>query len=188
MKYLIPKRFDEQTDLLAETKEHLAWRIEQAVNLIVEALRNDGAVYLFGNGGSAADAQHIAGELIGRFLKERPAFRAAALSVDTSVMTAVGNDYAYDQIFVRQLQGLGRKGDVAWALSTSGNSPNVVAALQYARQQGLATVAITGRGGGRCAEFADVLLDIPAESSPDIQNAGMVVYHILCELIESALA
>ena len=145
-------------------------------------------MFLFGNGGSAADAQHIAGELVGRFLLERPAIRAVALTTDTSVLTSLANDYEFDRVFSRQLEALAGEGDVAVGLTTSGDSASVVAALAAARRIGMKTVALTGEGGGRCAELADCLLDVPSRQTPRIQEAHTVIYHVLCELVESALA
>jgi len=185
---IIQKRFDEHAEVALAAAEHLAGRIERAVDIIVESYRAGGGVFLFGNGGSAADAQHIAGELVGRFLINRPALRAQALSTDTSVITCVANDFSYEEIFSRQLQANARPGDVAIGLSTSGNSPNVVRALRHAKDHGLATVAFTKQGGGQCAALADVLLDFPAEATPRVQEVGMVVYHILCELVEAKMA
>lgn len=169
--------------------ERLADRIVEAAEVIAASLRDGGGVFLFGNGGSAADAQHITGELVGRLLAERPALRAEALSTDTSVLTCIANDYGFEQVFARQLAGKARAGDVAVALSTSGNSPNVVAALAEARRIGMKTVALTGAGGGKCAALADVLLDVPCEGpSMRIQEAHAVIYHTLCELVEAAVA
>jgi D-sedoheptulose 7-phosphate isomerase len=185
---LVQTRFAQHIEAAQRTGDHLAARIPQAATLIVDACRAGGAILLFGNGGSAADAQHIAGELVGRFLKERQAYRAQALTTDSSILTAVANDYTFDRIFVRQLEAQGRPGDVAIALSTSGNSPNIVTALEYARKQGLKTIAITGEGGGLCAPLADVLLDTQAQGSPAVQNCTAIVYHILCELVEEALS
>lgn len=187
MEQKIRKRFDESVGLIRMAEEHLTTRIAQAADLIAGALKSGGAVFLFGNGGSAADAQHFACELVGRFLKDRPPLRAEALAADAATMTAVANDYGYEMIFARQLAGKARKGDVAVALSTSGDSPNVIAALDKARQIGMAIVAMTGSAGGRCAEFADVLLDVPSRCTPRVQEAHVVIYHILCELIEEAI-
>jgi len=184
----VHKRFEESIGVLRSAAEHLAGRIVQAVELIADCYHAEGAVFLFGNGGSAADAQHIAGELVGRFLRERSALRAEALTADSSVLTCIANDYDFEQVFARQLEGKARGGDVAIALTTSGNSPNVVAGLRKARQMQMKTVAFTGGGGGRCAELADVLLDVPGSgSSPRIQEAHCVLYHILCELLEAKL-
>lgn len=184
----IRQRFEESTRVIAAAGEHLADRIARAVEIVVDCYRAGGGVFVFGNGGSAADAQHIAGELVGRFLLDRRPLRAEALSVNTSILTAVGNDFDFEQVFVRQLAANARPGDVAIGLTTSGNSANVVAALRAARDMGLATVALTGAGGGACADHADCLLDVPETLTPRVQEAHVVIYHILCELVERALA
>ncbi|MCK4602000.1 MAG: SIS domain-containing protein [Phycisphaerae bacterium] len=186
MKDTIRKRFEESLGIIRLTEERLVSRIAKAVETIVQVYKAGGGVFLFGNGGSAADAQHIAGELVGRFLKERRALKAEALSTNTSVLTSLANDYAVETIFARQLEANAQPGDVAIALSTSGNSPNVLAALAKAREIGMSTIAFTGSGGGRCAELADVLLDVPASTTPRIQEAHAVIYHIICELVEAA--
>ena len=188
MSEIVKARFVDHAQIMIETEQHLLGRIVDAAEMIIECYKKNGGVFLFGNGGSAADAQHIVGELVGRFQMERRPFKAQALSTDTSTLTAIANDYSYDAIFTRQLEANSERGDVAFGLSTSGNSPNVVAAMQYAKQNGLMTIALTGQGGGKCAKFADVLLDVPAIKSPRVQEAGMVIYHILCELVEAALA
>ena len=162
--------------------------LQRMADMLIGALRAGGKVLIFGNGGSAADAQHIAGELLGRFRRERPAFAAVALSTDTSTITAIGNDYSYDQIFARQLAGLIRPQDVAWGLSTSGNSTNVVLALEEARDRGAKTLAFTGGDGGAMAKVADLSLVISAQQTARIQEAHQLAYHILCDLVESALA
>lgn len=188
MTKIIKERFAEHAEVISAALEHLQGRVQQAADIIVESYRAGGGVFLFGNGGSAADAQHIAGELVGRFLINRPALKAHALSTDTSVVTCVANDFSYEEIFSRQLQANARPGDVAVGFSTSGNSSNVVAALQYAKEAGLKTIAFTKRGGGKCASLADVLLDISSESTPRVQEAGMLVYHIICEIVEAEMA
>ena len=187
MKEDILKRFDESAGVIRATGERLADRIAQAVELLVGAFEAGGGLFVFGNGGSAADAQHVAGELVGRFMKERPGLRAEALTTDSSVLTCVGNDYGFEQVFARQLEAKARKGDVAMALSTSGNSPNVVAAMRRARQVGLKTIALTGKGGGKLAPVADVLLDVPSAITPRIQEAHVVIYHAICEMVERAV-
>jgi D-sedoheptulose 7-phosphate isomerase len=185
----IRKRFDECVGVLRLTEEHLAGRVAAAAELIVACYKAGGGVLLFGNGGSAADAQHAAGELVGRFLCERRALRAEALSADGAVLTCVANDYDFEHVFARQIEGKGSPGDVAVALTTSGTSPNVVAGLAAARRAGLKTIALTGAGGGRCAELADVLLDVPCDGPPGrIQEAHVLIYHVLCELVEAAIA
>jgi len=184
----IRKRFDESLAVLQDSRDNMAGRIAEAVDMIIDAYRSGRGVLLFGNGGSAADAQHIAGELVGRFLKERRALRAEALCTNTSILTGLGNDYSFEMIFARQVEASARPGDVAIGLSTSGNSPNVVAALAKARELGCRTIAMTGDGGGRCAEFADILLAVPSKQTPRIQESHMVIYHIICEWVEKAIA
>ncbi len=152
-----------------------------------ESWENERFIFVFGNGGSAADAQHIACELVGRFLKERRALKAEALSTNTSVLTAVANDYDQEMVFARQLEANACPGDVAIGLSTSGNSPNVVAALARASRMGLKTIAITGRGGGKCAQAVDILLDVPSELTPRVQESTTIIYHVICELVENAV-
>jgi D-sedoheptulose 7-phosphate isomerase len=162
--------------------------IAAAAELVVRALRDGGKLLIFGNGGSAADAQHIAGEFVGRFLAERRALPAMALSVNTSVLTALANDYSYDVVFARQVEALGEPGDVAFGISTSGTSGNVVAALRAARERGLRTLALTGRSGGTMRELADVCVRVPADETPRIQEGHVVVAHIICEIAERELA
>ena len=186
MNNTIRERFAETAGLLGETVEHLADRIAAAADLIIAAYKAGGCVFAFGNGGSAADAQHIASELVGRFLRERKGLRAQALTTDTSILTSVGNDYGFETVFARQLEACAAAGDVAIALTTSGNSPNVLAALVKAREIGMETIALTGAGGGKCAALADVLLDVPSDRTPRVQEAHAVIYHVLCELVENA--
>lgn len=184
----IERRFTEHFEVLRATRERLADRIDAAAAMLITAYRSGGGVFLFGNGGSAADAQHVAGELVGRFLRNRRALKAQALSTDTSILTCLANDFSFETVFARQLEANARPGDVAVGFSTSGNSANVVAALEYARAHGLKTLAFTGEGGGRCAALADVLFDIPSAVTARIQEAGQVIYHILCEIVEAELA
>ncbi|RPI63813.1 MAG: SIS domain-containing protein [Planctomycetaceae bacterium] len=185
----IERRFSESAAVLRLTAERLSGPLAKAAEMIVAAYRAGGGVFIFGNGGSAADAQHIACELVGRFLKERPALRAESLCTDASVITAVANDYDFSRVFARQLEGKAVAGDVAIALSTSGNSANVEAGLAVARKIGMKTIVFTGQGGGRCAALADILLDVPcAGPSCRIQEAHTIMYHILCELVENAIA
>jgi len=189
MRETIQQRFDESRAVLAATRDALAEPLAEAVTMIVEALRDGHAVLIFGNGGSAADAQHIAGELVGRYLAERRGLKAVALTTDTSTLTAVANDYGFERVFARQIEALGAAGDVAVAISTSGDSPNVVAGLEEARRIGMKTISFTGPDGGRCAELSDVLLAVPAgeQPTPRIQEAHTVLYHTLCELVEAAI-
>ncbi|MCS6855220.1 MAG: SIS domain-containing protein, partial [Elioraea sp.] len=144
--------------------------VAEAASLVADALRAGGKLLLCGNGGSAADAQHWAGELVSRFAYDRPGLPAIALTTDTSILTAIGNDFGYERVFARQVEALGRPGDVFFALSTSGRSPNVLAALAAARARGLRTVGFTGAGGGEMASLCDVLLRVPHEATPRIQE------------------
>jgi D-sedoheptulose 7-phosphate isomerase len=141
-------------------------------------------VLLYGNGGSAADAQHIAAEWVGRFQSERQPLPAIALSTDTSVLTAIGNDYGFDQVFARQVRALGQRGDIAMAISTSGNSPNVLEATDAARQSGLVTVGLTGKDGGKLGGKVQYHLNVPHHSSARVQEVHIMIGHILCELVE----
>jgi D-sedoheptulose 7-phosphate isomerase len=169
--------FDESAPLLLAVGRRMA-----------ESLRAGGKVLAFGNGGSAADAQHLAAELVGRFLRERAAWPALALSTDTSVLTAVGNDLGYENIFRRQVDAHGRPGDVAVGLTTSGRSPNVLAALRLARDRGLVTVALTGNGGGEAKALVDHLIDVPHRETARIQEVHTMVVHMLCQVVEEELA
>ena len=155
-----------------------------AAQAIAEALGAGGKLLAFGNGGSAADAQHLAAELVGRFQKERAAIPAIALTVDTSVLTSVANDYSFKQVFARQVEALGRPGDVAIGISTSGESPNVLIALQAAKVQGLKTVALTGRDGGSVGRAADIHVNVPDQSTARVQEVHRTLIHVMCEVIE----
>ena len=161
--------------------------VDSAALAMARSLAAGGKVLVCGNGGSAADAQHMTGELLGRFLMERPSLPAVALTVDTSTLTAIGNDYGYEDIFSRQVQGLGRKGDVLVAISTSGNSGNVLKAIEAAREAGLAVVGFTGKGGGRMAALCDHLINVPSSHTPHIQEIHEAVMHLLCQLIDHYL-
>jgi D-sedoheptulose 7-phosphate isomerase len=159
-----------------------------AADLMTAALRDGGKVLAFGNGGSAADATHLAAELVGRYLLDRDGFPAIALSDNTSALTAISNDYGYERVFARQVEALGRRGDVALGISTSGRSPNVLAGLSAARAGGLGTVALTGSDGGELRDAADVCIVVPSGETPRVQEGHTIVAHILCELVERALA
>lgn len=156
-------------------------------HLLIDALNNKKKILLFGNGGSAADAQHIAAELVGRFAFDRPSLPALALTVDTSCITAIANDHGFDQIFARQLESHGRPGDVAIGISTSGNSPNVIAGIETAKKLGLSTVALTGESGGKLRSLADQCLCIPSKDTPRIQECHNLIGHILSEIVEQEL-
>jgi len=161
--------------------------IERMADAVVEALKGGRRFYLFGNGGSAADAQHIAGELVGRFMKERGALPVLAFTTDTSVLTAVSNDYGFENCFVRQVEAFVGKADVVLAISTSGESPNVVKAAELARKKGAKVLALSGRGGGKLKDVADICLVVPTDESPRIQEVHITVGHILCGLVEKRL-
>ena len=180
----IDRNFDDSIATIRACQAHLSGRIEQAVEIIRQSLQSNRAMLIFGNGGSASDAQHITGEMVGRFQAERRALKAYALVGNASVVTCIGNDYGYDRVFSRQLEALGSAGDVAVALTTSGNSPNVVIALELARKMGMKTIALTGQGGGKCAALADVLLDVPSTHTARIQESHAVIYHTICQLVE----
>ncbi len=154
-------------------------------DVMAESLAKGGRILAFGNGGSAADAQHLAGELVGRFALDRRALPALALTTDPSVITAIANDLGYERVFARQVEAHGRRGDVAVGISTSGNSPNVVEAFRTARALGLVTIGITGRGGGALRELSDHLIDVDHAETPRIQEVHAMVVHFLCEIVES---
>jgi D-sedoheptulose 7-phosphate isomerase len=158
--------------------------VARVSELLANAFRLGNKVLLFGNGGSAADAQHIAAELVGRFAFNRPALPAMALSVNGACVTAIGNDYGFDQVFSRQLEALARSGDVAIGISTSGNSPNIVQALSVAKKMGLHTVALTGRTGGELLNHVDYCICVPSTETPRIQECHILIGHILSELVE----
>jgi D-sedoheptulose 7-phosphate isomerase len=161
--------------------------VAQAATQIAKSLQAGGKVLFFGNGGSAADAQHFAAEFTGRYLKERRALPALALHGNTSAVTAIGNDYGFEYVFARQMEALGKEGDVAVGISTSGNSRNVLAALEVARSKGIYTVAMTGASGGAMKNVADCLLRIPSEDTPRIQECHTLSGHIICEIVEESL-
>ena len=190
---LIPRiaaHFEDSARLKLACVEQLAAPIERAIELAVGALAADRKIMACGNGGSAADAQHLAAELVGRFERERPELAAIALTTDSSILTAVANDYRYDEVFARQVRALGQAGDVLVAISTSGNSPSIVAAVQAARDRGMAVIALTGRGGGRVGGLlgdGDVHLCVPHERTARIQEVHLLIVHCLCDGIDAAL-
>jgi D-sedoheptulose 7-phosphate isomerase len=170
-----------------EAAERSVASVLAAADVMTAAFTGGGKVLIFGNGGSAADAQHFACELTGRFLRSRRALAAVALTTDTSTITAVANDYGFDRIFVRQIEALGRPGDVAIGISTSGSSSNVVAGLQFARSRGLKTVAFTGGAGGAVGAAGDVHVNVPHSATPRVQELHRTLIHAVCDLIESEL-
>jgi D-sedoheptulose 7-phosphate isomerase len=158
-----------------------------AAHAMADALGAGKKLLVFGNGGSAADAQHLSAELVGRFQKERAAMPAIALTTDSSILTSVANDYSFKQVFARQLEALGQPGDVALGISTSGESPNVLAALQVARAKGLKTIALTGRDGGSVGAAADIHVNVPDQSTARVQEVHRTILHVMCEVIEESL-
>ena len=161
--------------------------LQRAVEACVEALRGGGKLLFCGNGGSAADAQHWAGELVSRFYYDRPGLPAIALTTDSSILTAIGNDYGYDYTFARQVEALGRPGDVLVAISTSGNSPNIIRAAEAARARGVAVVGFTGEGGGKLAPLSDICFRVPSTETPRIQEGHEFIGHLLCALVEAEM-
>lgn len=161
--------------------------IEKAAEAMISALKAGGKIIIFGNGGSAADSQHIAAELVGRFLKERKGLPAIALTTNTSILTAIANDYSYNQVFSRQLDAVAQKNDVAIGISTSGKATNVIEAVELANKKGLVTVALTGGDGGGLAKVAKISIIVPSKSTPRIQEAHVTIGHIICQLVEDAL-
>lgn len=161
--------------------------IEKMIQLTIDALRAGNKLLFCGNGGSAADSQHLAAEFVGRYEKERRSLPAIALTVDTSALTAIGNDYSYDRVFERQLEGLGRKGDVLFGISTSGNSKNVVAAAKRAKEMGLKVIVMTGGTGGALKDLADAAFVAPVKKTSRIQESHIMVGHILCERVDELL-
>lgn len=160
----------------------------QALDRMVRCLEGGGKILAFGNGGSASQAQHFAAELVNRFRMSRPALAAISLTTDSSALTSIANDTSFDQVFSRQIEALGRSRDVALGLSTSGKSPNMVLALETAKRLGMTTVAVTGKGGGRLAASADILLDVPSVETPRIQEVHLLVLHLLAEELENRLS
>jgi D-sedoheptulose 7-phosphate isomerase len=161
--------------------------IRRMADALIACLRGGRTVYVMGNGGSAADAQHIAGELVGRFRRERGGFACVALSTDTSILTSVANDYGFEDVFARQVCALVRPGDIAWGISTSGASKNVIKALMMAREKGATTLGLSGGDGGPLAQIADICFSAPSSDTPRVQECHITVAHILCGLVEDAL-
>ncbi len=183
-----PNAFEEAAaNLLAVAHSEYQTEIARAVEMIAGAFAVGNKILVFGNGGSAADAEHICAEFLVRFSMQRRALPAIALTTNPAATTACGNDFGFEQIFARQVEAFGRPGDVAWAISTSGNSPNVLAAMQCAREAGLGTIGLTGADGGAIASFCDVLMAVPSRHTPRIQEVHLVTYHTICHLVEERL-
>lgn len=167
--------------------EVLIKKTEEIARVLVNCLNNGGKILLAGNGGSAADAQHIAGEFVSRFAFDRPGLPAIALTTDSSILTAIGNDYGYELLFVRQIQALGNPGDVFIGYTTSGKSPNILRGFQEAKKRGLICVGLTGNRGGEITEICDHLIEIPSADTPKIQEGHLIVGHTICGLVENAI-
>ena len=184
MKKRIQDIFQESIKVKEETLGANLGVIIKSIEEITKTLQNKGTVFLFGNGGSAADSQHIAAEFIGRFQRERKSLPAIALTTDTSALTALGNDYGFEVIFSRQLEGLGKKGDISIGITTSGNSANVIAGIKKAKEIGMKTIALTGCGGGKAAPIADIAIIVPSKITARIQESHICIAHCICELVE----
>ncbi len=184
MKEFIISKLRESADIKILFAKKATKEVIKAVDIIEKSLKSSGKILIFGNGGSAADAQHIAAEFVKRYLKKRNALPAIALTTDTSVLTSIGNDSSFENIFSRQIEALARKGDVAWGLSTSGRSKNVIKALRIAKSIGLKTIGFTGRDGGEIKKIVDCNINVPSISTPRIQELHITIGHIISELIE----
>jgi D-sedoheptulose 7-phosphate isomerase len=189
MKNYISRQVEEtqkiMSAILADTK--LLTTVESAAQSCITAMKNGNKILLAGNGGSAADAQHIAGEFVSRFAFDRPGLPAIALTTDTSILTAIGNDYGYESLFARQIQAHSNKGDVFIGYSTSGQSPNIIRALEEAKAHQLICIGMTGNRGGPMCDLSDFLLEVPSSDTPKIQEGHLVLGHIICGLVESQL-
>jgi phosphoheptose isomerase len=179
--------FDDAIALHRQVRDGGLQAVVMAAETIVRSLAQGGTVLVFGNGGSAADASHAAAELVGRFTRERRGYAAVALTADPSVLTSVANDYGFDRVFARQIEALGRPGDVALAITTSGTSGNVVRGLEEARARGLVTVALTGRDGGAAGRLADVHVNVASGATPRVQEVHRTLLHVICDLVENEL-
>lgn len=189
MEKLIIKRFDEAAALLELTvrDEKIIKTISAMSQTIISVYNNSGKIFIAGNGGSAADAQHITAELVSRFYKERKALAAESLTVNTSNITAIANDYDFSVVFSRQIEANARKGDIFWGISTSGNSKNIISAIIAARDKGMKIIGFTGSDGGKMSDMCDLIIKIPSEDTPRIQEQHILIAHIICELVENDL-
>ena len=186
IKKQVAKAVETHKKMIAEFEARGVEVIAAAAQAIIKALKQNGTVYLCGNGGSAADAQHIASELVGRFARERKALAAVALSTDTSILTSIANDYAYEQVFARQVEALVKKGDILWAFSTSGTSANVIAAAKLAKKKGACVLAFTGRANSKLEQIADICFCAGDKSTARSQEIHQLAYHIICDLVEQS--
>lgn len=190
MQDLIIERFKESADLKTAFARKNCEKIIEVVHLISESLKSGNKIMLFGNGGSAADAQHIAAEFVNRLQKskrDRPPLAALALTTDTSILSSISNDSDFSNVFSRQIRALGKKGDIAWGISTSGNSPNMIKAIKVAHDMGIKTLGLTGKGGGEMGTLVDYQLNVESNDIPRIQEVQITLSHIICELVEQEL-
>ncbi len=185
IKRIIRESIAVKTQILAD--EALVGQIDQVAGSCINCYKNKGKILFCGNGGSAADAQHLAAELSGRFYRDRPPLYAEALHVNTSYLTAVANDYAFEEVYARMIRAMGRPGDVLFAISTSGNSRNILSAIEAARAQGMRVVGMTGQSGGKMQGLCDFMLAVPSMDTPRIQEAHILMGHIICELVEEGV-
>ena len=186
-KKLVQHAFNEHISVIKEAFVNLEENIKKSSDMIAKSLASQGTIFWCGNGGSAADSQHIAAEFIGRFKKDRQPLRSIALTTDTSILTCISNDYSYKKIFSRQLKALGRKGDVMVAITTSGESENIKQALIQAQKMGIKTIGLLGKKGGKCKNYVDIPIIIPSDTTARIQEAHILIEHLLCELVENKL-
>jgi len=178
---------DDHAEALERLRQDLVPLIEEGAARMIDCLRAGGTVFWCGNGGSAADAQHTAAELVGRFERDRVGYASVALTTDTSILTSIGNDYGFENIFSRQIEGLGKAGDILMALSTSGNSPNIIRAVESARQKGIVTIGLLGRDGGKLKTMCDLSIVVPVVNTARIQETHGLIGHILCDQVETTL-
>lgn len=188
MKEQIISKLRESADIKLRFAKESILEVEQAASLIQKAFKSGGKVLIFGNGGSAADAQHIAAEFVNRCVKQRPALAALALTTDTSILTSIPNDSSFDNVFSRQIEALGGKGDVVWGITTSGKSANVLKAFKVAKSMGLKSIAFTGREKSRIEKSVDCCVSVPSKSTPRVQELHITLAHIICELLEETAA
>ena len=184
---LIKNAFNEHADVLNKTLKSISKKIEESSDVIAKSLKSGGTIFWCGNGGSAADSQHIAAEFVGRYKKNRKPLRSIALTTDSSVLTCVANDYSYEEIFSRQLSALGRVGDILVVITTSGESENIKLALLQAKKMKIKTIALLGKKGGVCKNYADIPLIIQSDTTSRIQEIHILIEHLICELVEKKL-
>ena len=182
----IIKHIDSSIETKEKLKQDLS-SIKKAANLMTHCMRKGGKIILLGNGGSAADAQHIAAEFVGRFILKRKGLPAMALTTNTSILTAIGNDFGFEKVFVRQIEAYGKKGDIVIAISTSGNSPNVIEAVKVAKKNNLITIGMTGESGGNLSPLTDITIKVPSKNTQHIQESHIMIGHILTSVVESNL-